>query len=239
MAAPYVDGMGAEVAAETNVFHGYRGPEPASEPYTPPLTIVVNRQTGARGRAVAERVAEILGFTFVSPESLELLAEDPLARSRMDDLPEGAEGWVEERTADLAVNSPVATHPEMLALVRVILEIGAAGSSVLMGKGASAVLPPSSTLNVRLIAPEVDRIAYIAQWERLSPEGAAQYMREREEGRRQYMLGKFGIDPEFLAQYGLLLNTSELGVETCAQIVALAARKRMDSTEEFEDDAAA
>jgi cytidylate kinase len=239
MAVPHLEGIGAEVAPETNVFHGYRGPEPANEPFTPPLTIVINRQTGARGRAVAERVAELLGFTFISPESLELFAEDPLARSRMDDLPAAAEYWVEERKADLAVSSPVATHPEMLALVRVILEIGAAGSSVLMGKGASAVLPSSSTLNARLVAPEVDRIAYVAQWERLSPEAAAQYVSEREEGRRQYMLGKFGIDPETLDQYSLLLNTSDLGVETCSQLIALAARTRIESADDLEDGAAA
>jgi cytidylate kinase len=229
MSAADID-LGDSGAASAMVLHGFRPDAAPAEAFTPPLTIALARQTGARGRAVAERVAEILGFTFYSPEAIDLAADDPGAQLALEELPPQAVGWCEERFNRLS-RKPVARHPEMSALVRTILEIGAGGRAVLLGKGAAAILPKRTTLHVRLLAPENDRIAYVAQWERMSPAEAEVHVRQREKDRRKYMTGKFGVDPDVASQYDLSLNTSTLGVELCAEVIAACARVRDPRTD--------
>ncbi|HVJ79876.1 MAG TPA: cytidylate kinase family protein, partial [Planctomycetia bacterium] len=149
----------------------------------------------------------------------------------LEELPPEAVGWCEQRFARLS-RKPIARHPEMAALVRTILEIGAGGRAVLLGKGAAAVLPRRTTLHVRLLAPEKDRIAYVAQWERMSPAEAEEHVRQREKDRRKYLIGKFGVDPDVASQYDLSLNTSTLGVELCAELIAVCARARLEDNED-------
>jgi hypothetical protein len=224
-------GLDDPVAGE--IFHGYRGPTPdSSSPFRPPLSVAINRQTGSRGRAVGQRAAELLGFAFFGPESLDFAATNPAGSNSGYDFDPRAVTWVEQRMADLLRESPLGSHPEMLALVRLMVELGAIGGNVLMGKGSVLALPAESTVRVRLVAPEVDRIAYIAQWERFTHAAALSHVREREHARRNFHLEKFGLDPDSACQYDMTLNTSELGVEACAQLIVAAVRLKNDPPEE-------
>jgi hypothetical protein len=211
------------------VYHGYRGPQrPTSRAFRPPISVAVNRQTGSRGRAVAQRAAELLGFAFFGPEALDFAAQDPAGSNSGYEFDPRAVEWVNRRMADLDRESPLSSHPEMAGLVRLMVELGAIGGNVLMGKGCVLALPAESTVRVRLIAPEADRIAYVAQWERYTPIAAQAHIREREESRRNFHVEKFGVDPDPAWHYDMVLNTSELGVEACAQLIVAAVRLKND-----------
>lgn len=207
-------------------YHGYAPPAQPLATFSPPLSIALARQTGARGRAVAKSVAELLGWAFYSPETVELLAHDTHARVGADPLEESAQAWIDTQLERLVADTPVASFPELRNLVRAILEIGAAGHAVLLGKAAGTILPRSSTLHARLIAPLDERVAYIGQWERHSLADAEAYVREREGARREFLVHRFACDPEEIAQYDLVLNTTKLGVDECADLIAAAARRR-------------
>jgi hypothetical protein len=215
------------------IFHGYRGPlQPESSPFRPPISVAINRQTGSRGRAVAHRAAELLGFAFFAPEALEFAAQDPSGSNSAYDFDSRAIAWIDNRMADLVRECPLETHPLMHGIVRLMVELGAIGGNVLMGKGCVLALPAESTVRVWLVAPEDDRIAYIAQWERFTHAQALTHVREREQARRNFHLEKFGLDPDSACRYDMTLNTSELGVEACAQLIVAAVKLKNDPPEE-------
>jgi hypothetical protein len=82
-----------------------------------------------------------------------------------------------------------------------MLTVAARGDAVLVGRGAGFVLPAESTVHVRIVAPLDERIAYMAQWLRLTKDEATEEVRTRD-GRRAAFLS----DPETYFDYfsGLL-----------------------------------
>ncbi len=111
-------------------------------------------------------------------------------------------------------------------VARLVLSLAAEGGVVLIGRGAGFILPSESTLHVRIIAPSADRIAYMSQWLRLTREQAAEQVRLRDERRAEFLRTHFRRRPDEVHQYDLLLNSSLLGEEVCADLIVRAARAR-------------
>jgi cytidylate kinase len=80
---------------------------------------------------------------------------------------------------------------------------------------------------VRVWAPLAVRISFIAQRHGLSRPEAERHVAERDAGRREYMLGNFGVDPLDPSRYDLSLNAESFGAERCAELIAAAARARL------------
>jgi cytidylate kinase len=110
----------------------------------------------------------------------------------------------------------------------VVLALGAQGGVVLIGRGAGCILPADSTLNVRVVAPLADRIAYMGQWLRLTEAEAAERVRLRDQRRAEFIDTHFHRRPDDVHQYHLVLNSSFLGEELCAELIARAARERAE-----------
>jgi cytidylate kinase len=104
-----------------------------------------------------------------------------------------------------------------------VLSLGAQGEVILIGRGAGCILPPESTLNVRVVAPLADRIAYMSQWLRLTMEESAEQVQLRDARRAEFISTHFHLQPSDLYQYDLLLNSSRLGEELCAELIVQAA----------------
>src|SRR5919108_245472 len=107
-----------------------------------------------------------------------------------------------------------------------VLSLGAQGEVVLLGRGAGCILPSHSTLSVRLVAPLPDRVAYMSQWLRLTEEEAAEQVRKRDVRRGEFIATHFHRKPSDIYQYDLLLNSSLLGEELCAELIVKAARAK-------------
>jgi cytidylate kinase len=108
-----------------------------------------------------------------------------------------------------------------------VLSLGAQGEVVLLGRGAGCILPAKTTLHVRIVAPLPDRVAYMSQWMRLTEEEAAEQVRTRDSRRADYISTHFHRKPGDVYQYDLLLNSSFLGEEACAELIAQAARAKL------------
>ena len=117
--------------------------------------------------------------------------------------------------------------PSVLALARTVLSLGAQGEVILLGRGAGSILPARSTLHVRLVAPLADRIAYMSQWMRLTVEEAAEQVRQRDAQRGEFLATHFHRTGADLYQYDLILNTSRLGEERCAEMIIQAAKIKL------------
>ena len=210
--------------------HGFQGDRGAtlSAPVTPSgLTIALSREAGARGGAIGRRVGQKLGWQVFDQELLEYMAQDGVVRQGvLDNLKPAAVLWAEERLQQLLREQNLSQNPAILTLARVVLALGTHGEAVMIGRGSGFILPRASTLHVRLVAPLEERIAYMSQWQRLPMEEAAEMVRVRDERRVDFLQTHFHRSGGDVHQYDMLLNTSLLGEDVCAELIVSAAQAR-------------
>jgi cytidylate kinase len=209
--------------------HGFQGdrapapPAPAGAPVA--LTIAISREAGSRGGTIGRRAARKLGWQVYNQELLEYIAQEGAFRdSVLANLPTGAARWAEERLETLLREQNLSQHPAIADLARLVLALGAQGEVVLIGRGAGCILPRETTLHVRTVAPLPDRVAYMSQWSRLTLVEAAEQVGLRDSRRSDFIATHFHRQPGDVYQYDLLLNTSLLGEDLCADLIVQAAR---------------
>jgi hypothetical protein len=211
--------------------HGFQGDRGAradvgSVPRS--LTLAVSRESGSRGGSIARRAGVKLGWQVYTQELLEYISQEGAARQDvLDNLPPAALPWVEAELERLRREQNLARQPSLLAMARTVLTLGATGEVILIGRGAGCILPRASTLHVRIVAPLADRVAYMSQWLRLTVAEAAEEVRLRDSGRAEFLAAHFHRQPADVYQYDLLLNSSLLGEELCAELIAQAARAKL------------
>jgi cytidylate kinase len=202
--------------------------EPRPERFEPlGLTIAVTREAGSRGGTIARMVGRQLGWQVYHQELLEYLAhERHLSRDLFDVLDDDAMAWIEERLELLLQQQNLSQNASIVEVARVILAIGARGEAVVLGRGAGCILPSASTLHVRVLAPLADRVMYMSQLERLTPAGASEQVTSRDQQRATFVETHFLRKPNDIYQYDLLVNSSLLGEDASAQLIAQAARAK-------------
>src|SRR5262249_39207797 len=136
--------------------------------------------------------------------------------------------WAEERIEVLIREQNLSQNPTIADIARIVLALGAQGEVVLVGRGAGCILPAASTLHVRIVAPLEDRIAYMAQWLRLAESDAAEQVRQRDARRSEFIENHFHRSPNDVHQYDLVLNSSLLGEDLCADLIVRAARAKLE-----------
>lgn len=207
--------------------HGFRGdatPPPPGRPRG--LTVAVSRESGARGNSIARRVGRLLGWQVFDQEALGYLTQDEAARREaLADLPADARAWADALANDLLRTRPAVT-PELAEFVRLVFALAARGEVVLVGRGGGAVLPADSTLNVRVIAPPAERVAYMSQWLRLPVSEAAAEVAARDRVRAELHQALTDRDPADLTQYDLVLNSGRLGDAATADLIAAAVKAK-------------
>lgn len=208
-------------------FQGDRGPVPTAPTVPASLTIAVSREAGARGGTIGRRVAKKLGWQVYNQELLEYTAQEGASRHIMAHLPPAAARWAEDRLQTLLREQNLSQHPTLADMARIVLALGAQGEVVLVGRGAGCILPAASTLHVRVVAPLADRVAYMSQWLRLAEREAEEQVRQRDQGRSEFIERHFHRHPSDVYQYDLIVSSSLLGEETCAELIAKAARAKL------------
>jgi cytidylate kinase len=214
--------------------HGFRGhPQSFDNPGIPgSLTIAISREAGSRGASIAKRVGEKLGWQVYTQELLEYIAQEGTFRQDLaNQLSTVAHDWVEEKFNQLLREQNLSRNPSILEMARIILSLGSQGDVILLGRGAGCILPARSTLHIRLIAPLPDRIAYTSQWLRLTEEEAIAHVHQRDASRSEFLATHFHRKPDDIYQYDLILNSSRLGEELCADQIIQAAQAKRETLE--------
>lgn len=209
--------------------HGYRGETPTPLPPTHPrgLAVALSREAGARGGTIARKVAELLGWQVFDHDTLEYLVQDETARERfLADVPDTARAWATAHLARLRRQNRVNADPDTAAMIELLLAVAARGDAVIVGRGAGFLLPPESTVHVRVVAPFASRVVYFAQWLRLSREEAAAEVRARDERRAKFLAATLGRDPADPTAYDAVVNSDRLGIEGTAQFIGWAVRTK-------------
>jgi cytidylate kinase len=192
------------------------------------LTIAVSREAGSRGGTIARRVGRKLGWQVYNQELLDYIAQEgAFTEGVVTNLSPAASVWAEEHLRGLLRRQEITELPAVADLARIVLALAAQGEVVLLGRGAGCLLPRDSTLHVRIMAPQEDRIAYMSQWLRLTMDQAAEQVRLRDSRRADFIRTQFHREPGDVYQYDLLLNSSFLGEDACVELIAQAARAKL------------
>jgi cytidylate kinase len=211
--------------------HGYQGDRvPQAQKVLPAgLTLCISREAGARGGTIARKVGDLLGWQVFAQDSIDYLLQQENARQQLEtELSIPSQDWLAEQRKRL--EGQRWPSEDAKTLVDLLLVIAARGEAVIVGRGAGFLLPPESTIHVRIVAPFPDRVAWLAQLLRLTQQQAEEEVQARDRRRARFLSQVFGQEAADPTRYDAVLNSSRLGVEACAQILGWMVRTRQALT---------
>ena len=197
------------------------------------LTIAISRQSGTAGEAIARAVGSQMNWPVFDHELLRRIADEMQVRIELlESVDERHQSWLLESIEALAPNSTVSETSYLRHMVETICSLAAHGHCVIVGRGAAQFLPQATTLRVRIVAPPEDRIATVQAEQKLTHRQAERIMTTRERQRIAFVKEHFHKDPTLMWHYDLVLNTHQLSLEDCAELIVVAAKMRDERTSE-------
>lgn len=198
-------------------------------PPQPGPAVTLSYQTGSGEHEVANRLAQILQtgsprrvvpWTVYDGKLIErTLDEHHLPKTLQKFIPEDRRFMIEDMTDEL-----LGLHPPEWSMVQKITEtalhLANAGHVILVGWGTSFITAHmSNVFHARLIAPLSSRIERVGRVEKLSPQAAARFVRERDRGRRRYARAYFRATRND-QMYHLVVNTERIPCPAAARLIA-------------------
>ena len=175
--------------------------------------ITISRLSGCCARSVAEGFAQRLGFDVFHKEILHRVAEsahlsEAILKTVDEKTVSAVEEWVRSLFTERYLSGDYFHH-----LCKVLMAIAEHGHAVIIGRGASLIIPPTCCLRVLLVAPVEERIRVVAQRDGLSREEAKSRVTRTDSERRAYIRQHFHADMLDPVHYDLVVNTAGLGRE--------------------------
>lgn len=201
--------------------------------------ITISRMFGSGGSEVAERVAKSLGWHLFDNELIDAVAErSGLTRSEVTAEDERVPSMVERLAAALSLGSPEIMPPVPSEIVesteerivrvtrRVIEEAVQTGPAVFVGRGAQSLLAErTDTLHVFCYAPKSALRRYAMDKFGLDANAADHKVADMNKQREAYVRRHWNRNWLAHENYHLCVNTSWLGLERAAELVAETARR--------------
>jgi cytidylate kinase len=205
--------------------------------HRPPLFITVTKQLGVDAGSFSHRLAQRLGEIEVANwfawdrELIEKVsAEHGIAKDVLERVEDRPFSWIDRLLQDFSFSDDT---PEAIALradkyvMVTIRALAEAGHAIIVGRGGVFVTEGiPGGIHLALVAPLENRIKYIVERDKLSPQRAAEYITESEHNRemlyRQFWPKK-RISPE---TFTLTLNSARLCADEMEECVLAIIRKR-------------
>jgi cytidylate kinase len=187
--------------------------------------ITISRGSLSGGTALAECVAQRLGYGCVSREVLvEAAAKYGVPEAKLSDFLDKVPGFWERLT--------VSRRLYLLFIQAIMCEFAQQGNLVYHGHAGHLLLKGiDHVLKVRLIAPLAYRITAVMERQGVSPKAALQYIQQVDEERRRRTRDLFEVDWRDPALYDVVVNLEEMSLETAADVVvSLAQHTEYQST---------
>jgi cytidylate kinase len=191
----------------------------------PAFTIAIAREAGALGTSVARAVSERLGWPVYDKELVERIAQDMgLRPALVESVDERRRSWLLEAVEGFTSAPSPSELTYVRRLVQTLLSLGAHGECIIVGRGATLVLPQETTLRVRLVGEPEDRIEATRKRLSLSRGEAQRWVEETDRERVRFGKEHFQKDLRDAALYDLVLNSSRWSIAECADFIIAALR---------------
>ena len=194
--------------------------EQRGESPQPPLCVAISREVGAGATTIAREIGRRLGWAVYDHELLEQMAREMNIRvSLLESVDERHVPWLQESLEAFGATNTVSESSYVQRLVETLFALAAHGRCVIVGRGAAMILPESTTLRVRLIAPLEFRVAVMSRQLGTSHDEAARYIERTERERIRFVRDHFQRDVTDHQAYDLAVNTARFTAPEVAAMI--------------------
>jgi cytidylate kinase len=182
--------------------------------------VTVSRQAGCRGESIAGRVATELGLHLYTGEIVEQIAKDEhVSVQVVSTLDEKARSELEDWLAGFEGTQNLSEYAYLRDLKRITFAIAAHGSAVILGRGASFLLPPKKRIALLFVSPFEVRLRNVMEDRGLSEKNAREHIVKVDAEHHQFAKKYFQADILDSAHYHLVINTAFIRPDTIAGIM--------------------
>ncbi len=187
------------------------------KPIRPVITI--SRLPGAMASELASKLSKDLDIDLFDQEIVEKIAESADKSQRVvESLDEQDRGILEEWITALGENH-MWSYEYLQHLTNVVGAIGAHGHAVIVGRGASFILPREVCLRVLVVAPLLVRIKNVMLKFSVSDKEASRQVMKLDAERKAFIQKYFQADMMDPTNYDLVINTHNIAIDLAARIV--------------------
>jgi cytidylate kinase len=209
-----------EQIVEEQVKHWQMKPVPEKEEEESISVITISREPGSGGNILAERLSEQLNFDLFYQHFIHSMAESAHVSVRLlETLDEKGVSVLEEWIDSLVDKRHVWPDQYLQHLMKILGTIGKHGRSVIVGRGANFLLPPTKRLSVRVIAPLDTRVKNVSREYDVPVEEAKTRVLKTESDRKAFIKKYFNDDIRDPLNYDLIINTGALSIDDAANAV--------------------
>ena len=189
-------------------------------PESPALTIALSRQVGGGGTSIATEVGNRIGWPVYDHALLERIAQEMHLRTQLlESVDERQTHWLTECVEAFSQAPAISTNAYVRHLIQTILSLAAHGSCIIVGRGSPYILPPATTLRVRIIADREHRILGLSRERGISRAEADAQLDQIDRERIAFIKDHFLKDPRDPQNFDLVLNSSCFSYAECADLI--------------------
>ena len=195
------------------------------KPIRPVITI--SRLPGCNTWEIAEQISTDLEIDFFDSEIVDKIAENAEVNRRVvETLDEQDNSIVLEWLSTLTAERYLWAYEYLDHLTKIIGTIGAHGHAVILGRGASYILPKEICLRVLVVAPLEIRIENVRKAYKVSEKVARQNIMGKESDRVAFIRRYFHADMLDPVNYDLVFNMGMCEQDTVVEMVKIAYNTR-------------
>jgi len=187
--------------------------------------ITISRLMGSGARIVAKKVTDDLGWAFWGREILDVMASNAeVSREVVEALDEKSVSEVDMFVRELLGDHTTPTFYYQAHLAKAIGQVAKLGNAVILGRGASMLLPDA--LHIRIEASQGHRVRNMMQFEGMSESDATKKIEASDRERESFLAHAYDKSAVRGFRYDVTIQMDRLATTDAAEIVksALSAR---------------
>jgi hypothetical protein len=190
--------------------------------------LLISREKGAGGHAVAREAGIRLGWQVFDNEIVDEIAKKAHVRRQLiESLDEHDRDTIQGIIDQLLKPREIGTSDYFACLKQVVLTLGHQGDVVIVGRGAQFILPTQFGLCVRMVAPIEARIQRTADKEHLSMDAARVEVERSDRERVKLVRRHYGRDVTDPLSHDIIINTAAMNVEAAAGVIMTALQGKL------------
>ncbi len=194
------------------------------KPIRPVITMSTLPVSGAH--QIADRLAQDLQIDYFDDEIVEDIASSAsVSRRIVESLDEQDRSIFNDWLSALGQDY-MSSYEYLEHLTKVVSAIGAHGYALIIGRGASFILPQAVCLRVLITAPLDKRVNNAQRWFKVTEKEARRDIMKIESDRRAFIRKYFHTDLLDPNNYDLVINTENFEIDTAVKIVKEAYNSR-------------
>jgi len=189
--------------------------------------ITMSRLPGCDAWNIAKQISADLEIDFFDQEIVDKVAEDAdVSRRLVETLDEQDNSIVLDWLSTLTAERHIWPYEYLNHLTKIIGTIGAHGHAVILGRGASFILPKEICLRVLVVAPLEKRIDKIKETYKVSEKVVRQHIMGTESDRMAFIRRYFHADMLNPVNYDMIFNMEMCDKDAVVEMIKTAYNTR-------------